>query len=158
MLVTSRTSLAGLAVTEAAQSSTLDLFTGTESEQLVRKILGNRRADEEPASITALIEFCARLPLALRVAATRIALRRHGDIADVVAEVRSRPWLEGFSENSDGRSSLRTVFGWSEACGCCRTHREPAGDPRWEEDTRRREPHRPRRPRLRPSRHSGDLL
>lgn len=116
VLVTSRASLTGLAVTEAAGQITLDLFDPDEAFTLVAGILGAQRADTERAAVDELIRVCARLPLALRIAATRIASRRFVEVADVVEEIRcEQRGLAVLSGSSDEPSAVRTVFDWSYA-------------------------------------------
>ncbi|MFD9964580.1 ATP-binding protein [Amycolatopsis sp. NPDC058986] len=114
VLVTSRASLTGLMVAEAASQVTLDLFTHEEARTLLRGILRPERVDAEPEAVADLIEVCARLPLALRVAATRIAARPHTSIADVVADITDEQnRLDMLSSSGDERSAVRTVFDWS---------------------------------------------
>ncbi|MCK2239726.1 MULTISPECIES: tetratricopeptide repeat protein [unclassified Crossiella] len=114
VLVTSRANLTGLAVAEAATPLTVDLFTSAEAEDLVRGIIGPERADTEAAAVAELIRLCARLPLALRVAATRIAVRPHTTVADVVEDITSEEsHLDTLSSSGDDRSAVRTVFDWS---------------------------------------------
>ncbi|UOX92370.1 tetratricopeptide repeat protein [Amycolatopsis sp. FBCC-B4732] len=114
VLVTSRASLTGLLVAEAASQLTLDLFTADEAHVLLRRILGRERVSAEPAAVADLVEVCARLPLALRIAATRIATRRHTSVAEVVADiVGDRTGLDVLSSSGDERSAVRSVFDWS---------------------------------------------
>ncbi|WP_143264475.1 tetratricopeptide repeat protein, partial [Amycolatopsis kentuckyensis] len=60
------------------------------------------------------VEVCARLPLALRIAATRIATRRHTSVAEVVADIAGgEDRLAVLSSSGDERSAVRSVFDWS---------------------------------------------
>ncbi len=114
VLVTSRASLTGLLVAEAANQVTLDLLTPEEAHALLRGILGAERVAAEPAAVAGLVEVCARLPLALRIAATRIATRRHTSVADVVADITDdRTGLDALSSSGDAHSAVRCVFDWS---------------------------------------------
>ncbi|WP_206785540.1 tetratricopeptide repeat protein [Amycolatopsis sp. MtRt-6] len=114
VLVTSRASLTGLLVAEAASQVTLDLFTPAEARVLLRRILGATRVAAEPDAVADLVEVCARLPLALRIAATRIATRRHTSVAEVVADIAGgRDRLDVLSSSGDERSAVRSVFDWS---------------------------------------------
>jgi tetratricopeptide (TPR) repeat protein len=114
VLVTSRASLTGLMAGEAATLRTLDLLSPQEAVDLVREIVGGRRAAAEPDAVTGLTEVCARLPLALRIAASRIATRPHLRIADVLAEMAdARGLLDVLSPPSDEAMAVRAVFGWS---------------------------------------------
>jgi tetratricopeptide (TPR) repeat protein len=114
VLVTSRASLTGLLVAEAASQLTLDLFSREEAGVLLRRILGSARVEAEPEAVAGLVEVCARLPLALRIAATRIATRRHTSVAEVVADIGAEETgLDVLSSSGDGGSAVRTVFDWS---------------------------------------------
>ncbi|WP_158886019.1 ATP-binding protein [Amycolatopsis anabasis] len=113
VLVTSRDSLTGLVVTEGAHRLTLDLLTASEADELVRGIIGPVRAAAEPGAVADLIRLCARLPLALRIAATR-ATGPHATVADVVADLANdRYRLDALSWGRDEKAAVRRVFDWS---------------------------------------------
>ncbi|NUT94427.1 MAG: hypothetical protein HOY78_20650 [Saccharothrix sp.] len=115
-VVTSRVALTGLAVSQAAHRVTLGLFSAAEARSLVRRVIGDDRVDAEPRAVDALVEACARLPLALRVATTRIAARPHTTVADVVADITDEEErLDALSDTGDDHSAVRTVFDWSYA-------------------------------------------
>ncbi len=114
VLVTSRDSLTGLVVTDAAHRLTLDLLAPSEALDLVTGILGVERAAAEPDAVAELIRLCSRLPLALRVAASRAASHPHLRVADVVTELTDdRTRLDVLSEFADERAAVRAVFDWS---------------------------------------------
>ncbi len=114
VLITSRGNLSGLAVAEAASRLTLGLFTPEEADALVGTIIGAGRVAAEPRAVADLIHACARLPLALRIAASRIAGRPHVSIAEVVADIlEDRSRLDMLSRGGDERSAVRSVFDWS---------------------------------------------
>jgi tetratricopeptide (TPR) repeat protein len=83
VLVTSRTYLKDLVVTESAHRIAVDPFTDGEAEALLRGTIGRALTAAEPDAVTNLIAACVGLPLALRVAAAHIADRR-ATVADVV--------------------------------------------------------------------------
>jgi tetratricopeptide (TPR) repeat protein len=113
VLVTSRADMTGLVVAESAHRIAVDLFTGAEAETLIRAIIGDRMADTEPTAVVDLIAACARLPLALRVAAARITTRSTS-VAEVVAGlVGDHDRLTALSSTGDDPSAVRTVFDWS---------------------------------------------
>lgn len=114
VLVTSRASLTGLVVNDGATRVTLDLLTPEEATDLVREIVGERRLDAEPHAVAQLIRQCARLPLALRIAAGRAATQPHLDIADLVSEIADdqRRW-NALSLRGDEDTAVRAVFDWS---------------------------------------------
>ncbi|MCS7481045.1 tetratricopeptide repeat protein [Umezawaea endophytica] len=83
LLLTSRTRLAGLDI----ERLPVEVFSSAESDGLLRRILGAERVDEEPAVAVRIALQCARLPLALRVAAERLRHRPHYTLADLSAEL-----------------------------------------------------------------------
>jgi len=79
-LVTSRSTLAGLAGAEAVP---LTPFTPEEAERLLRRIIGDRRVDEERHEVVSLLRRCGHLPLAIRIAGARLSARPHWRIRDL---------------------------------------------------------------------------
>ncbi|MER5636387.1 BTAD domain-containing putative transcriptional regulator [Kitasatospora sp. NPDC002227] len=69
VLVTSRSRLAGLPATHRID---LTVLTGAGARALFGRIVGLDRLAAEPAATTAVLRACAGLPLALRVAASRL--------------------------------------------------------------------------------------
>ncbi|HET9137907.1 ATP-binding protein [Actinophytocola sp.] len=113
VVVTSRVDLTGLVVAEAAHRMVVDLFTQAEAETLIRKVVGAELAAAQPDAVADLIAACAGLPLALRVACTRISSRSSG-IAELVAGLSdAQGRLAALSSTGDDRSAVRTVFDWS---------------------------------------------
>ncbi|WP_055558634.1 AfsR/SARP family transcriptional regulator [Streptomyces luridiscabiei] len=114
VLVTSRDSLSGLVVTEAAHRLTLDVLSNSEATALVAGIIGPHRAATESAAVDDLVGLCARLPLALRIAAGHAAAHPNTTVADIVAELTEEDSaLDALSRNQDPRAAVRTVFAWS---------------------------------------------
>jgi tetratricopeptide (TPR) repeat protein len=112
-LVTSRSLLGGLVVTDGAVPLGLDLLSRDEAWTLLANRLGAPRLAAEPDAAEQIIAFCGRLPLALAVVAARAALRR-GALLDVLAEelrdVRGR--LDAL-QVGDRATDVRAVFSWS---------------------------------------------
>jgi tetratricopeptide (TPR) repeat protein len=71
-VVTSRDALAGLVARGGARRLALGLLPPAEATGLLRAVIGER-LDAEPEAAVTLAGYCARLPLALRVAAERAA-------------------------------------------------------------------------------------
>src|SRR5205807_8746579 len=72
------------------------------------------RVDAEQASAAALAERCARLPLALRIAAELAAARRDMTIADVLDGLEDeQDRLDLLEVAEDPRTAVRAVFSWS---------------------------------------------
>lgn len=114
VLVTSRDSLSGLVVTEAAHRLTVDVLSNSEATSLVAGIIGPHRAAAEFAAVDDLVGLCAQLPLALRIAAGRAAAYPCITVADIVAELSDEDSaLDALSRNQDPRAAVRTVFAWS---------------------------------------------
>jgi hypothetical protein len=86
VLVTSRDSLAGLVARDGAQRLDLDLLSPGEAAGLLRELIGARAA-ADPGATAALAAQCARLPLALRVAAELAAARPAVSLAGLVREL-----------------------------------------------------------------------
>ncbi|WP_103348552.1 BTAD domain-containing putative transcriptional regulator [Amycolatopsis sp. CA-128772] len=81
VLVTSRRRLSGLA---GAHRLALGPLSGTDAAELLDRLAGARVARER-ADAERIITACARLPLALRIAGSRLAIRPHlrlGELAD----------------------------------------------------------------------------
>lgn len=110
VVVTSRESLAGLAAREGAQRIDLDRMSSGEAHRLLEERLGDR-CHTDPGATTQLIERCAHLPLALRIAAERIRERPRRQIADLVAELADeRARLDLLDSGGDPHASVRAVF------------------------------------------------
>ncbi|NEE01255.1 AfsR/SARP family transcriptional regulator [Phytoactinopolyspora halotolerans] len=113
VVVTSRDALSGLVVREGAHRVGLDRMTVGEAQGLVDGLMGRAR-DVDAATTTRLIEHCARLPLALRIAAERIRERPGTRAADLVAELeQAEPRLDLLDAGGDEQTSMRAVFSWS---------------------------------------------
>ncbi len=84
VLVTGRAPLSGLAVSHGAHMISLGVLEPVESRELLRALLGS----DAPAS-GELAELCDGLPLALRIAAARIAGRHPLTVAQYVEDARS---------------------------------------------------------------------
>jgi DNA-binding SARP family transcriptional activator/tetratricopeptide (TPR) repeat protein len=109
-LVTSRDALAGMVATEGARRLDLDVLPQADAVGLLRSLIG-RRADDDPESAVVLAGLCARLPLALRIAAELAVVRRGVPLADLVAELAAGR-LDGLDAGED-RADVRAVFSWS---------------------------------------------
>ena len=74
-IVTSRSELAGLAAVDGARLLTLDVLSEAEARELLAARLGADLIAAEPTAVVELSALCARLPLALAVAAAQAAFR-----------------------------------------------------------------------------------
>lgn len=69
-LVTSRSPLSGL---EASRGHELGVFSSREAVALLAAVAGDQRVRAEPEAAARIAELCGRLPLALRIAGSRLA-------------------------------------------------------------------------------------
>jgi DNA-binding SARP family transcriptional activator len=113
VLVTSRHQLAGLVALEAASPLVLDLLSAAEAHDLLARRIGVDRVSAEPEALARIIDCCARLPLALAIAAARAATSPVLRLADLAAELyEARSGLDAL-DNGDPASNVRVVFSWS---------------------------------------------
>jgi DNA-binding SARP family transcriptional activator/tetratricopeptide (TPR) repeat protein len=113
VVVTSRDSLAGLVARDGAQRLDLDLLPLPDAIALLRRLIGPR-VDADPEAAVALAARCARLPLALRVAAELAASRPATPLGNVVEELADQPRrLELLDADGDPRAAVAAVFSWS---------------------------------------------
>jgi hypothetical protein len=89
VLLTSRMSLIGLTALWGVRSHRLDVLADGYADELLVRLLGGARADAEPAAVAELAELCGGLPLALRIAATRLHHRDDADLAGFVGWLRT---------------------------------------------------------------------
>jgi DNA-binding SARP family transcriptional activator/tetratricopeptide (TPR) repeat protein len=111
VVVTSRTNLTGLVTTEGARPVTLDVLTDGEARELLARRLGPERITNEPQAAGELISQCARLPLALSIAATRAA--QGFSLEALAAELRDEHTRLEALGAGDPATSVRVVFSWS---------------------------------------------
>jgi DNA-binding SARP family transcriptional activator len=113
VVVTSRDSLPGLVARHGARRLHLDLLPVEDAVSLLRKLIGER-VDADEATAVALAGQCARLPLALRVAAELAVTRPAMDLAQLVSELADeRRRLDLLDAGGDPRTAIRAVFSWS---------------------------------------------
>ncbi len=112
-VVTSRVRLTSLAVAEGAQLIPLGVLTDPEAWELLASRLGPERLGAEPAAANELIGLCARLPLALSIAAARIAVLSEVSIAVLVDQLRDMRGRLDVLSTEDADTSVRAAFSWS---------------------------------------------
>ena len=112
-IVTSRDSLVGLVARDGARRLELDLLPPGDAVALLRALIGGR-TDTDPAAAAALARQCARLPLALRVAAELAATRPAQPLAQLVGELGDEQRrLDLLEAGGDARTAVRGVLSWS---------------------------------------------
>jgi DNA-binding SARP family transcriptional activator/Tfp pilus assembly protein PilF len=113
VLVTSRDSLPGMVAVHGAERVNLDLLPPADAVGLLRRLIG-ARVDDEPSVAADLADACARLPLALRIAAELAAARTDDSLAELVAELGDHQMrLDLLDAGGDPRAAVRAVFSWS---------------------------------------------
>jgi len=112
-VVTSRDRLAALVARYGARRIDLDLLPAPDALDLLRVLVGPR-VDSEPEAAADLVDRCARLPLAVRVAAELAAAKPRASLASLVDELADqRRRLDLLDAGGDPRTAVRTVFSWS---------------------------------------------
>ncbi|OJF10723.1 AfsR/SARP family transcriptional regulator [Couchioplanes caeruleus] len=109
VLVTSRDRLTGLVASHGARRLALDPLGTPEALELLRQILGDSRMDSDPQATERLVQACASLPLALRIAAANLDSEPHRSIAEYAAELRDGDRLATLRVDGDSQA-VQTVF------------------------------------------------
>ncbi|GAA0623067.1 BTAD domain-containing putative transcriptional regulator [Kutzneria viridogrisea] len=113
VLVTSRNQLAGLVAIEGAVPLTLDLLTRDDAHDLLIRRLGVDCVEREQSVVDELIELCARLPLAVNIAAAHAALHPTRPLAALVDELRDAHRRLDTLSTGEAAADVRAVFSWS---------------------------------------------
>ncbi|MFJ9758348.1 BTAD domain-containing putative transcriptional regulator [Streptomyces sp. NPDC101149] len=111
-VVTSRNRLSGLVAVDGARPISLGLLTEDEARELLARRLGARRVAAEPQAVQQIITRCARLPLALTIAATRAA-QSGFPLTALAAELTEASRRLDVLACGDPASEVRAVFSWS---------------------------------------------
>jgi len=113
VLVTSRSQLTSLIAAEGAYPLILDVLAGAEAHDLLAARLGPQRLAAEAAATDELIGLCARLPLALSIAAARAASRPGHPLAALAADLRDAGGRLDALDAGHAAANVRAVFSWS---------------------------------------------
>jgi DNA-binding SARP family transcriptional activator len=113
VVVTSRDALAGLVARDGARRIDLDLLPSADAVGLLRELIGDR-VDADHTAAIALAAQCARLPLALRVAAELAVALPGASLAGLAGELADQQRrLDLLDADGDPRTAVRAVFSWS---------------------------------------------
>ena len=114
-IVTSRSTLSGLVAREGARRLQLDLLSEDEAIMLLREVTSGYRVGDDATDLAELARLCARLPLALRIAAERAASRPLMHLQDMIADLRNESglWDALSTDGEEEAEAVRTVFAWS---------------------------------------------
>ena len=74
---------------EGAVPVSLDVLPAEDAAALFRRVAGPGRVDAEPAAVADVVSLCGRLPLAIRIAASRFC-RRPWTVAHLAEQLRDR--------------------------------------------------------------------
>ncbi|MCW2883728.1 MAG: hypothetical protein QOE54_3681 [Streptosporangiaceae bacterium] len=110
VVVTGRNDLAGLVAHDGARPVALELLPATEALELVRAVAGHERTEAEPEASAELVRMCARLPLALRVAAANLAIRPQQSVADTVNTLADGDRLSKLTLGQDLDEAVGAAF------------------------------------------------
>jgi DNA-binding SARP family transcriptional activator len=109
VLISSRDRLDDLVAREGARLYALDVLSPIEASDLLSRMAGDHRI--EPATANRIAALCDRLPLAVRIAAARLAIHPHhaaADLADRLADEQRR-----LAELSQAHRGVRASFALS---------------------------------------------
>jgi tetratricopeptide (TPR) repeat protein len=113
VLVTGRSDFAGLVAAEGARPLMLDVLTEPEAREFLASRLGAARVRGEAGAVTKLTALCARLPLALAIAAARAATRPVFSLASIAAGLDDARHALDVLDAGDQATSVRGAFSWS---------------------------------------------
>ncbi|MBV9445875.1 MAG: tetratricopeptide repeat protein [Streptosporangiaceae bacterium] len=114
MIITSRNKLAGLTVRADIRQIELDVLgTHHALQVLARQAKQPRRIDAESQAAVTVTQLCAGLPLALKIAAARAAIRPRLRLQQLAAELSDERNRLTALMVGDAGLGLRQVFSWS---------------------------------------------
>ncbi|MEU7477880.1 tetratricopeptide repeat protein [Lentzea sp. NPDC042327] len=115
VLITSRNRFSGLVARDGARRLVLDMLSEEEAVRLLRTVTSGYRRDDDTTDLVELARLCARLPLALRIAAERASSRPLMMLNELIDDLRdeSALWDALTADQDDESDAVRTVFAWS---------------------------------------------
>ncbi len=109
LVVTARRPMTALATYHAIGSLRLDALGDADALALLADVVGADWIDREPGHAATIVAMCGSMPLALRIAAAKLAGRPDRPLARLAAELSGDRTLDALSVDGDSRS-VRTVF------------------------------------------------
>ena len=115
VVVTSRSDLPGLGTRAGVHRVPVDVLSDRDAAELFTSVARGHRDLGDQASRAEIVRLCARLPLALRIAAERAVTFPDVPYVDVVAQLRdeSRLWEALSVQDAGEAADVRAVFAWS---------------------------------------------
>lgn len=111
VVVTSRSTLRGLISREGAHALPLGPLNDEEARSVLSSRVGPAAGASGPAG--RLIDYCSRIPLALRVAGDRLRDGGAQQIADLVDQLETDEQPLDLLDTGDEQTSMRAVLSWS---------------------------------------------
>ncbi|MGC4773488.1 AfsR/SARP family transcriptional regulator [Micromonospora sp. DT44] len=111
-VVTSRNPLTGLIATHGAHPLMLDVLPDDEAREVLVRRLGTERVNADPTATGHIVTACARLPLALAIAAARAQQTRF-PLAVMASELHGIEQRLDTLDAGDPTGQIRAVFSWS---------------------------------------------
>jgi DNA-binding SARP family transcriptional activator/tetratricopeptide (TPR) repeat protein len=109
-IVTSRHQLAGLVALDDAHPITVGALPAAESLRLLGSLIGAGRFSAEPVAAQRLVELCAGLPLALRIAAANLVARPRSRLADAADALSGSDRLDRLAVADDPTATVAATF------------------------------------------------
>ena len=93
----------------------VDILHEDDAVALLGNVTARYRVHDQRHELVELARLCARLPLALRIAAERAASRPMMQLDELIADLRDESglWDALTAEGDDDTDAVRTVFAWS---------------------------------------------
>ncbi|MEU4554339.1 ATP-binding protein [Micromonospora violae] len=115
VIVTSRSMLSGLVSRDGGRRLTLRMLAEEDAVTLLHDVTVEYRAGDDAVELAELARLCARLPLALRIAAERAASRPFMPLSELIQDLRdeSALWSALTAEDGEEADAVRSVFAWS---------------------------------------------
>jgi DNA-binding SARP family transcriptional activator/Tfp pilus assembly protein PilF len=110
VVVTSRDRLDGLVARDGADRITVDALGAEESLALLADRVGTARLRGEPDAAARLAAQCGHMPLALSIAAARLADQEHHMISEYVTELAARGRLARLRARGDEHTAVRAAL------------------------------------------------
>lgn len=114
-IVTSRSQLSSLAIHDSGRRITIGRLSESDSVSLLREVMAGYRSADDAEQLVELARLCARLPIALRIAAERAAVHPRQPLGELIGELRDESALwDALSIGDTGEEdAVRPVFAWS---------------------------------------------
>ncbi len=113
VLITSRRRLSGLVVGTGAVQVSLEPLQDLEAARLMADLIGDERAAGDPEGVGRLVRLCAALPLAVNIAAERVATHPHQSVGDLARELVAEGRRLELLAVDDDAVGVRAAFSWS---------------------------------------------